>query len=171
MYTRSKTLYLTSKIEKNIIQYIENSQIVDYITFSRMIQNDLSDIIKKNTRYNVQETIYTLEFLYNQYRIRREQNLDYSIVIPIKIVYNADVEWKNNICSICYDKLKRKNIVKTKCGHSYCVGCISTYIFGARFKNITNCKIDCPYCRSSISYLYTNDVRNKETIKYRCMIG
>ena len=109
MYTRSKTLYLTSKIEKNIIQYIENSQIIDDLTFSRKIQNDLSDIITKNTRYNVQETIYSLEFLYNQYRIRREQNLDYSIVIPIKIVYNADVEWKNNICSICYDKLKRKN--------------------------------------------------------------
>ena len=171
MFTRSKTLYLTNEIEKYILNYLEYSQNFDTPTLYQTIYKDLLDILKKNTRYNVQETLYYLEFLYKQYKIRREQNLDYSIVVPINILYNADVEWKNTSCSICYDELKRKNIVKTKCGHSYCVGCISTYMYGARFKNITNCNIDCPYCRSSISYVYTNDVRNMEIIKNRCMVG
>lgn len=169
MFTRSKTLYLTNGIEKNILEYLEISRDVDIPTFYQTIHDDLINILEKNTRYNLQETLYSLEFLYKQYRIRREENLDYSIVVPISIVYNANVEWKNTVCSICYDELKRKNIVKTKCGHSYCVGCISTYMYGARFKNIMNCKIDCPYCRSSISNLYTNDPRNNEIIKNKCM--
>lgn len=171
MFTRSKTLYLTSQIEKNILEYLEHSRNVDIHILYLTIQNELLDILKKNTRYNVGETLYSLEFLYKQYRIRREENLDYSIVVPINIVYNANVEWKNTVCSICYDELKRKNIVKTKCGHSYCVGCISTYMYSARFKNIVNCQINCPYCRSSISHIYTNDSRNMEIIKNRCMNG
>lgn len=169
MFTRSKTLYLTNEIEKYIFDYLEYSQNVDIPTLYQTIHHDLINILEKSTRYNVQETLYYLKFLYKQYELRRQQNLDYPIVVPIYIIYNSNVEWKNTFCSICYDELKRKNVVKTNCGHYYCVGCISTYMYGARFKNIMNCKIDCPYCRSSISYLYTNDPRNNEIIKNKCM--
>ena len=169
MFTRSNTLQLTNEIEKYILDYLEYSQNVDIPALYQTIHHDLINVLENSNRYNVEETLYYVEFLYQEHNIRREQNLEYQNIVPIYVVYNANVEWKNTVCSICYDDLKRKNIVKTKCGHIYCVECISTYMHTARFKNSMNSKIDCPYCRCSISYLYTNNERNNEIIKNRCM--
>jgi hypothetical protein len=168
-YTRSKTLEIKNMIEKTLLNYIEESRIYDDVDLFLDIKRDLTSILKKNTRYNIQDTISFIKFLQNQYRIRLENEIHTPIVAPINISHNANIPWKDSQCSICYDYLKKKSIVKTECGHIYCVGCISEYMYNVRFKECEQSQINCPYCRSNIYTLFTNHIVNFEIIKNRCM--
>jgi hypothetical protein len=168
-YTRSNTIELKNIIENNILNYIEQSRIYDSPDLYQDINDDLTNILKINTRYNIQDTIAYIKFLENNYRIRRENAIHTPIVAPIKISHNAHIPWKDSQCSICYDHLKKKSIVKTECGHIYCVGCISEYMYNVRFKECEQRQINCPYCRSDVYTLFTNHIVNFEIIKNRCM--
>ena len=48
-------------------------------------------------------------------------------------------------CSICLDKIKKDDLIVTKCKHTFCESCIITYIYE------TNSNSNCPVCRNNLN--------------------
>ena len=172
--TRSNTLEITNNIRQSILNYIRNSQIHDVPELYEDVKNELYYLINNVTRYNIHDIMAILSMLANEFNQRRGENrvdINYPTLISIEIMYHANVEWNNKICSICYDKLKKYNILKTECGHVYCVDCISQYISNVHQQYVTTQKkISCPYCRGKVDTFYTNTLANFNTIKNKCTL-
>jgi hypothetical protein len=136
------------------------------------VKNELYYLSNNMTRYNIHDIMGILSVLGNEFNIRRGDSridINYPIMISIEIMFHADVEWNNKICSICHEKLKKNNVLETECGHVYCVDCISQYISNVQHQYITELKkIKCPYCRGNVHTFYTNTFANFNIIKNKC---
>jgi len=174
VFTRSTTLEITNNIKQSILNYIRNSQIHDVPELHEHVKNELYYLLNNITRYNIHDIMAILSMLGNEFNQRRGENrldINYPVLISIEIMYHADVEWKNEICSICYDKLKKNNILETECGHVYCVDCISQYISNVQHQTAAaEKKITCPYCRGTVHTFYTNTFANFNAIKNKCTL-
>ena len=76
----------------------------------------------------------------------------------------SEVE-QEEICAICFDKIKETNIKATLdcCSHTYCFTCVSKWV-----QEVESC---CPLCRSRIAQLYRVQADGSITgflVEYRC---
>ena len=55
-------------------------------------------------------------------------------------------------CVICQTEKPADSFLKTKCDHSFCQGCICSYLESKRFRSVS-----CPLCRTEITALETTD--------------
>jgi len=76
--------------------------------------------------------------------VKKNEKLSLPIFFPIKKIEACDLKnINNNTCSICLEKLKPNNTVKTSCNHYFCYQCS---ILHTENKN----KVTCPLCRNPL---------------------
>lgn len=69
-------------------------------------------------------------------------------------------QYTNPECSICLEKIKKSNLLYTKCNHFFCDSCIITY-----FKTNNNTK-KCPLCRTELESTSLLKIRYNKNTNY-----
>ena len=95
---------------------------------------------------------YNYELFSNQNRLRQTQQYESSPVKYSYCLFDSNENTQNLIeetvdCPICMENVKRHEISKIQCGHSFCTNCIDNTI--SRVNERQRCP--CPICRTPIN--------------------
>jgi hypothetical protein len=126
------TFKLESELSKDLaVKFLKNIFIDDYSN----LKKEKSILFE----YSKQE----LDIIENT-ETKKNEKISLPIFFPIKKLETCDLKHiNNNTCSICLEKLKPSNTVKTSCNHYFCYQCS---IIHTENKN----KVTCPLCRNPL---------------------
>ena len=100
---------------------------------------------------------YVLTLVQMQNCIRRrnyiseliEEFVESVSIPPLNVVVSCRDEEVESNCSVCFDDMSNASVVRTGCGHDFCVDCIGNWAKQRGMKSF----IRCPCCRGEICVL------------------
>lgn len=136
----------------NIINSVNAGDLETAISFinknnSNLDENHIIDVLKEDIEKNIQNC-KARKLYYNsivvedeeQHNKRLLQLREYERDLTLKIEYLTERIKNGEICSICYDQVKTKTVIKC-CGNSFCLECICRWF---KIKNT------CPLCKANV---------------------
>lgn len=136
----------------NIINSVNAGDLETAISFinknnSNLDENHIIDVLKEDIEKNIQNCRARKQY-YNsivvedvqQHNKRLEQLEEYERDLTLKIEYLTERIKNGEVCSICYDQVNTKTVIKC-CGNSFCLECICRWL---KIKNT------CPLCKANI---------------------
>jgi hypothetical protein len=132
---------LDSFLDFDIPSELSNDLIVKFL--KSVFIDDYSNLKREKSilfEYSKEE----LDLIENVSNTNKNEKISLPIMFPMKKMESSDIKYiNNNTCSICFEKLKLNNPVKTSCNHYFCQSCMSIHL---KNKN----KIACPLCRNEL---------------------
>ena len=152
----------------NIINSVNAGDLETAISFinknnNNLDENHIIDVLKEDIEKNIQNCKARKQY-YNsivvedvqQHNKRLQQLEDYERDLILKIEYLTERIKNGDVCSICYDQVNTKTVIKC-CGNSFCLECICRWL---KIKNT------CPLCKANVkefsdSLMVVNDKNNE----------
>jgi len=111
---------------------------------------------------------WNIEKLQEKWFDNEEKVREYTGLTPIKYLISRDMD-KQDLCYICYQKLKKESSNALKCGHFFCDGCWTDY-FTEKLMGGYHCVFaKCPYygCPLTVTHSqWKKLLRGDDLIKY-----
>ena len=127
----------------------------DYIPF---IQETIRDYNIDYLDLRLSAVLNAIESLEEEASENKKHKIEVTLCVEIETenTHSKDVEQPTD-CSICYNEIKKFDMVTLNCNHSFCVTCVK--------KTLTTCKTDktpcCALCRGEISKF---NIKNPEVL-------
>ena len=152
----------------NIINSVNAGDLETAISFinknnNNCDENHIIDVLKEEIEKNIQNCKAKKHY-YNsiivedveQHARRLQQLEEYEKDLALKIDYLTERIKNGDICSICYDQVNTKTVIKC-CGNAYCLECICKWL---KIKNT------CPLCKANVkefsdSLMVVNEKQSK----------